>query len=482
MNASIESVHRVTTKSAARRNELRLRLVLTLAVVSTAVPAYAIGPVPLQWMSRVLFVALGVFAIVFSGETRPITKFLFAFGLFIGVAALSNWIAFSTGVVPPMPRLATTGHFAFVALRFFSLLTHVSTIAATYWLVRRVGLRPAAQVIANIGFLVAIAALYIYAAQLLGLPEPPRTRIGTTGGEQATTFSYAFHRAMGTFREPSHLAEWLILPICMSASIPGTRSSLRTMLLLGVLFLTGSLTGLLGLASALGLACILFRRYPRPRQALAVVFACSAALLMFTEFASLGRTDASLFDTLLNRITPILDSGMTASNRGHVYEFLADHSSPLLGFGLGNSNLLFSLAQGSLIVESFLSLYINAYFSTGLIGLVILLLALGQPLAYAARFRGRNCSRVLFTTGTAYLAWLVIAWVHTEEFHSLHSMTIGLLLVATITQRGRESDGNSHLQRLLPSGLQGGRRSTVAGESDRGSGHGGVVPTSHARS
>ena len=79
-----------------------------------------------------------------------------------------------------------------------------------------VRLRPIVQRTTAVGVLCAAMALYIYVAQLSGLPEPPRTRMGTGGDQQATTFTYAFHRAMGTFQEPGDLASWLVLPLFLS--------------------------------------------------------------------------------------------------------------------------------------------------------------------------------------------------------------------------------------------------------------------------
>src|SRR5207248_9563510 len=107
-----------------------------------------------------------------------------------------------------------------------------------------------------VAVLVSIAAIYIYIAQQLDLPEPPRSRLGTSGGAQAVRFTYDFHRATGTFREPGLLASWLIVPFFICLTMRGAIPTVSAALIGGTLLLTGSLAAIVGVGIGLGVAAL----------------------------------------------------------------------------------------------------------------------------------------------------------------------------------------------------------------------------------
>ena len=116
-----------------------------------------------------------------------------------------------------MPLGATTPYPVFILLRFFTLLSFVASVYVALWLLQQGCREHVIKAVVTIGCFISVAALYIYAAQIYGLPELPRNRLGTAGGLQAIRFTYDFHRAIGTFREPSLLAAWLIVPLFLAS-------------------------------------------------------------------------------------------------------------------------------------------------------------------------------------------------------------------------------------------------------------------------
>lgn len=404
-------------------------LVFTAMFAGTALGAYAVGPVPVQWL--VQFLAIGAAAFLLLGRRLSPVPGLGPFPWLLGWAAvitLANVMLFDYPAL--MPQLATSPYPVYVALRFISLLSFGAAAALTVWVLRRGHREVVVRRIVWVGSVGAAAAIYIYFAQVNGWWEPGRTRMGTSGDAQSTVFAYAFHRAMGTFREPSHLAEWLVMPFLLSFTYRGRGKNLHVALMAVAMLLTGSLTGIAGVLGGLAGAVILGNPFRADRLRLVSRLALVGALafLGFNALVVSRRgSNTNLFEIFRDRIVPILSGGLGESNRGYVYEYAAARPLPFLGSGLGNAQLEFSTATSNYIISSFLNLYLSTWYCLGVVGLALLALLLGAPLLRLARSPRYRTEPHLLPLMAAYVGWLVMYSIHSEELTLVFGILLGLV-------------------------------------------------------
>jgi hypothetical protein len=357
-----------------------------------------------------------------------------------------------------MPGKATTNYFLFVALRFLSILSFAAIMSIVFYLSIRGYNNQIKEMVVYLGVIISICALYIYIAQLLDLPEPFRSRMGTGGDQQPTTFStYAFHRAMGTFREPSILAEWLLLPFFLSF-ISRKRMMIPSIIISAVMLLTGSLTGIVSIIIGLVISIVISNPFKtlNIKVLLNLIFASFIGIVIFNFIVgTVAGINVSLIDSLAGRISPIIfeEGGMAHSNREHVFAYFASNPVPFMGYGLGNANIVFSYYLGNNIMTGLLSLYFNILYSSGIVGLVLLMVFLLVPLN--VKILWRNKDPHLFYLLAAYLAWMVSFTVHSEEFTVMFGITYALFIYEMgWNQYKRESEVND----FRSAGTFGGRR------------------------
>jgi hypothetical protein len=410
-------------------------------LVWSAMDAYTLGPLPLEWLTQLGAVGL-VVCVGFSHRLyvmpglRPLVWLL----LWGAGVSLVNALSFDYTVL--MPQLSTLPYGMFVLLRLFLLVAFAATAMLVYWLLVHGYQERMVKLTVRIGAWVAAFALYVYVAQLVGLPEPPRNRMGTTGAEQATVFQYAFHRAMGSFREPSHLAEWLTVPLFFS--LAGRRFlNTRSILMASAILLSGSLTGILGAGLAFLLALLLSNPFKLNnfRVLVRLSLAGVLALVMFQAFVTDygGNSGADLFSVVEDRVRPILfEGGIKSTNRYYVYDYAAQSPAPFFGYGLGNSNLRLSDFLDEPIVSSFLSLYLNTLYSLGYPGLILLLvLLLAPPIRFLRAFRGSDSTYHVLLLAM-YLCYLIVFAVHLEALSFMFAVV--LAFVAYEAHEGRREE------------------------------------------
>lgn len=411
---------------------LYFTLFLVLLVLHS-LGAYAVFSVPFPWFGQAglvvlcLYMAYRTHLILPPGFLNFMAFVVYAILITFFFSTLQDYSAL-------MPAKATTPYGLFIFLRFFQLASFGATLLVVYWLCREGYEKQMTSAIATLGVVIAIYSIYVYIAQLYGLPEPPRTRVGTSGGEQSTKFSYAFHRAMGSFREPSHLAEWLILPIFLSFFYRSKWSGLRTLLLSMVLLITGSLTGIISLVVGFVVALALgFKSHGEAiKGMIRIALSVTVALLVFSSVVVVkSGTSGGAYGALWKRIEPLLDEkgqGVKKTNRNYVYNYIEKRGLGIIGPGLGNSNLEFSRTVGLDATASFLNLFINVGASLGFVGLILLGFFLLRPfLEFFGVFYRGLCYQELFYVG-AFAAWLLIYVMHSEEL-SVHFAVIYALLV-----------------------------------------------------
>jgi hypothetical protein len=406
--------------------------VYTCSLVGETLQGYALRGVPLPWIAQCATVG---FVALLLLEARPvrvpglaILALLLAWG---AIVTLANSIGGE--YAPLMPYHGTTPYPVFIALRLISLAAVGTQIYLVYWLLSRGGVEVVVHRTLAVAAVVAGYAIYVYAAQQYGLPVPPRTRLGTSGAEQTGVYTYAFHRAVGTFQEPGDLASWLVLPFFLSFFGRDRVVSVRATLIGTALFLTGSLAAIVGSMAGFAVAIVLVwpLRYLSMTRVVQAGVAVGLAALLFKYVAVAndgGSTD--LLGVLADRLRPILSDGIEVSNRDYVYEYVARTPFPLLGVGLGNANLLLTLTFGSAVTVSFLSVYLATLYSTGYVGLTLLIVFLLVPLRSVVGFRLSQTPTHpagLVALTAVFVAYIVMMGFRAEEIPMSFGTTYGML-------------------------------------------------------
>lgn len=420
--------------SAPPATKQQLRWVLNCFAgfyVLSGLQAYAVGPVPVDWLASLGFIALALFLALACPVKMPTELSGFAF--FAGWVLVNTLVASSLrDYSNMMPQGATNSYGAYLGLRGLAFVGYFSAAYVIWWLCRQDLEERILRTIKLVGAVLAAAALYMFVAHLAGLPEPPRSRMGTSGSEQATYFGVsAFQRALGTFREPSHMAAWMMLPLLLCIRKPAFLFGIPLATICIALLLSGSITGFISVGAALAFALIAFGwRSPRLIWNFAVVVGLFVASVGIYDLAAsaVGSEEASFTKMVGRRVEPLLEEmSLKGSNRQFVYHYLDTRNPGIVGVGWGNSNLEFTQYSGSLLVGTFQSLYVNTLLSTGYLGLVILLLAAGWPLARALASAGSRGVPELTAAAAAYVAWLVSYIGLNEELTLSFALSVGLL-------------------------------------------------------
>lgn len=394
--------------------------------------AYQVGRIPIAWLASAGFVVLGLMHVLRSNAVMPVPGGAF-FLIFCSWSLLAGGIG-SPAFQELMPVDATLPYGPFVLARFFRLLAFGTVLYIVVCLLREGHASRLAAGIVWAGVILSLAALYMYLAGIHEWPDLPRTRMGTAGGAQAVTFSSGdlfYHRALGTFREPSHLAEWLLIPFFFSFLRAQILYRIGTFIIAAALILTVSLTGILSLTLGF-LFVLLIDRPLRSRNVgialLAALVLAAGALIADSVSISTIEEPKSLYTIISTRITGLFSDGLRASSRSYIYDFIDAHPLSLLGFGLGNTNILLARTLDSPIVVSSLSLYYNVLYSAGIIGFIFLMLFLLRPIGgYVPRLRTMKDHRgsVLLM---AYAASLISFSVLSEELTIPFAVSAGFLI------------------------------------------------------
>lgn len=408
--------------------KISIHFLFAISLVLNSLSSVAILEVPAPWIGLLLVLPLGfLFFLKVTELYRPLYIPVFLILVWAVLFNITEWTDFEE----IFPMQASTPYPVYIVLRYLSVVSFVACVAVVVRLCRTGGESRIIALVVNLGVAVSIYAIYVYFAQLYGWPELlPRSRIGTAGGEQATTFTYAFHRAMGSFREPSHLAEWLMVPFALSFSKSLRYLEARKLLIGASILLTGSMTGIMSLAIGFIVAnFVVFMGVSAYRIDARTLtqLGGTLVLLFLLVFGTNWALNGLLFEAIDSRSREIILGGVQESNRGYVYEYLSSIPFPIFGDGLGNANIAFSAGTGNSLITSFLSLYFNVLYSLGIFGLCVFVLLLGYPIYHACRINMPGQRGFLFTLVWAYMAWLVAFAVDSEELTVMFGVAYGLL-------------------------------------------------------
>ncbi len=396
----------------------------------TAAGAYSVASIPVPWMASAGMVCLALGIIGYTDRIRivPGLAVLMLFTVWT-VMMTAVYAADFTGM---MPAKASLPYWVFVAIRYVNILAFASALYTSYWLLSEGEGPRLIRGLVLCGVVIAVFSLYIYLAHVFNWPEPPRTREGTSGLAQATVFSGEsgfYHRATGTFREPAHMAEWLILPFFLSFSMQGRERKIFVAVIGLAIVLTMSLTGIFSIVAGALMGLFLTRPFSKRTYKLlagAVILLGLAYLLFAKVSVGLGVQSSSLAEILARRIGATFTGGLGKSNRSYIYDFVRENPFPALGIGIGNGNLLASSILGNPSVVAFLSLYIFTLYSAGYPGLLMLIVFLLQPIA-KFMFGFRKYLRTPPVVLMAYIAYMVAAGVGSEELTAWFGVAAGLL-------------------------------------------------------
>lgn len=394
---------------------------LVLLFGGTALAAYTVGPIPAPWLAQAGLVALAVGLVLGRDRVMVVP----------GGAALAAFVAWALAVnvlradryAAFMPLDASLPYPLYVAVRYVGIFSFAAAFYLALWVMYRGYAPRLVNAVVLVGVCVALYSFYIYAAHILGLPEPPRNRAGTGGsGGQATIFSSGgtglYRRMLGPFREPSQLAEWILIPLFFSFARTGRFARTCRACLAAALVLTVSMGGMVSACAGAVLGLLLtnpLRAGNRRRVGVVLVGAVLAVGAAASISVGSGDGATNILSILTFRFDEIMEGGIGKSNRGYVVDFMVANPPPPLGYGMGNGNIVFSEYTGSDLPMSFLSLYVNVLYSAGVVGLALLLVFMAAPILRAMRARRVTelGATPVFLMG--YLAHMVAFSVNSEE-------------------------------------------------------------------
>jgi len=429
---------KIVFNSLNENNKVKITSVVILAfsilLIANALAAYCIINIPFEWLSQVGFIAIIIF-LFFDRNLYVVPGSKILFSLFFWAAIVTCINIFFKDYISLMPTLSTTSYPIFICLRFIRLLSFIAAVYLIYWLLVKRDRYSVIKWTVIIGTVVSIIAIYYYFVRTYGLPAFLPNRLSTSGKvpTEFGTYTYAFHRAAGTFREPSHLAEWLVVPFFLSFIYYKKKFNIYAAIIGTTILLSGSLTGIIGGVIGFVVAIIVANVFKlnNLKIFIRVIVLTLIVLTIFNVLViSYTAERANIFKIINNRLSPILfKGGMVQSNRGYAYKYISNNPPSLLfGSGLGNSNILFSQYKNSNLICSFLSLYFNYLYSTGVLGLILLCVFLFNPVIKIMLSKKiRRDSQIIFIIAP-YISYLAMFAVHSEEFTIMFAIIYALIV------------------------------------------------------
>jgi hypothetical protein len=326
-----------------------------------------------------------------------------------------------------MPSSSPVGYLEYTLLRIITVISYVSAAVSSYSLVINGFTREILRQHAAILIFVIFSGLYIYFAQIYNIWEPSRNRMGTGGQNfqvDQVEFQYIFHRALGTFREPSHLAIWLVATVMFLMPqknlFKNTLSkSIIIVLSIFLLILTGSLLGIICLIVGLMTFSIAGGRMGLLVSGLLV------ALMLILSLIADAIFGVDLLAALGPRFEEIASGGLSASNRSDTYNFLEDNYPTIIGVGIGHSALIFSASTDIDLISPLLNLFLNIWYESGIIGVICILTSFITPFFLFGNFHSPGNS-ILVGGILAHICWLLAYFGMVPELSPYHATAIGM--------------------------------------------------------
>lgn len=407
-----------------------------IILVFNSLSSIAFGPFPMPWLScfiSIFFGALVLPSILKNKLVFNLFIFLIILLTFSTIFTLFQWETFKD----LLSNKYQLDYYIYIFIRYSSFLSFFSTFFIIYKLSEKNNYKQITNIILKLSLVISLYAIYLYIAHFLNLPDIlPRNRAGTGGfgSEQSIIFTYGFHRAIGTFREPSLFAEWLILPLFLSFSIKNKLKNPAFFIILLTFILTGSLGGLI----SVGLALIIYLplglilqgkiKFLKLSKTKIIMFSVFLLILLFINI----NFELNYFSTIYERIEPILKFGIKGTNRGEVYRNLSLIKPSFYGLGLGNFQIFAAEKLSLSNLYPSLNFYITYLTSFGFFGFFVFLLVLFYPfiLFFKLTLSGKTFdkNKISFLM-ISYIAMLIIGAVNREELSVTFALPYSLLIV-----------------------------------------------------
>ena len=441
-----------------------------IGIFFESLDAFSLFSIPLPWIGISIFIFIYIIYYFFGLEIEfnhfDSLRILLLY--FISVT-LIRAVSYS----PDLPEFASSTFTQYISLRLLKLLGFIAVIWFVYTLSNFFERDTIIKFISFIGIFVSVMSLISYFSYIFDFQDFSRNRPGSGGWSQPIKRACSILRNYGTFREPSFLAVWLAPIIPLNFYLARKQSIWYGLSLLPILsiILSRSLTGVISLIFGIFVATILWTIKNKNFDFLFIV---PIIFLLLSSLAgnSIGykfpaldssmcppespdKCNCSLYDdrvdeaknsesvtkSIFERITLITRGGLDGfENISILSEYVSNEDLQIFGQGLGIANLNFSPTfddltkknvNGEIVyrnpgqIVSFNNLYINLYFSAGIVGLVWFLIFVSNVLKKLYK-QGNEYSFYIFSN---LIIILLMYFFQAEELSTMLGISLGLMLL-----------------------------------------------------
>lgn len=260
----------------------------------------------------------------------------------------------------------------FVSVRIF----HLGLIAFVFWFSFRIAramepyfARIIIDLLIAVGVVVALVAICDYVATRFGYVLFVRNAEGTGYSEiPIKFFYYGYHRAMGSFREPSHLGAYLI-PLYFMALSRARLIAAVTICAAAIISL--SLIVYLSLFLTVMVVTVWLLLCGGRQKFWLINIGVSWVASTLLAWGLVYSYDATTVGYLQSRLDLVSQSRAVIPGRDYVFYYFLSRPLELFGQGLGFSSFDIGDFLGSPRPASFLSVIFYLYASLGVFGLVL---------------------------------------------------------------------------------------------------------------
>ena len=441
-----------------------------IGIFFESLDAFSLFSIPLPWIGVSIFIFIYVIYYFFGFEIQ-FNQFdsLRVLLLYFTSVTLIRAVSYS----PDLPEFATSSFTQYISLRLLKLLGFIAVIWFVYTLSNYFERDTIIKFISFIGITVSLLSLISYFSYIFDFQDFSRNRPGSGGWSQPIKRACSILRNYGTFREPSFLAVWLAPIIPLNFYLARKQAIWYGLSILPILaiILSRSLTGVISLILGILFAAVL---WTLKNKNFDLLFIIPIIFLLFSSFVgnSLGykfpaldpsmcppespdKCNCSLYDDKLDeaknsesvtksvfeRITLITRGGLDGfENISILNQYISSENIQIFGQGLGIANLNFSPTFDDLTkknvdeeivyrnpgqIVSFNNLYINLYFSGGIIGLIWFLIFLFNVLKKLYN-NGNEYSFYIFSN---LVVILLMYFFQAEELSTMFAISLGLMLL-----------------------------------------------------
>ncbi len=452
------------------KNITPLLYLFLIGIFFESLDAFSLFSIPLPWIGVSIFILIYVIYYFFGFEIE-FNQFdsLRVLLLYFTSVTLIRAVAYT----PDLPAFATSSFTQYISIRLLKLLGFIAVVWFVYILSNYIERDTIIKFISFVGILVSLLSLISYFSYIFDFQDFSRNRPGSGGWSQPVKRACSILRNYGTFREPSFLAVWLAPIIPLNFYLARKHSIWYGLSIFPILaiILSRSLTGVISLILGILFASVL---WTIKNKNFDLLFIIPIIFLLFSSFIgnSIGykfpaldssmcppespdKCNCSLYDdkldeaknsesvtkSLFERVTLITRGGLDGfENISILNEYVSSENIQIFGQGLGIANLNFSPTFDDLTkknvdgetvyrnpgqIVSFNNLYINLYFSGGVVGLLWLLIFLFNVLKKLYN-KGNEYSFYIFSN---LVVILLMYFFQAEELSTMLAISLGLMLL-----------------------------------------------------